>query len=69
MLTAHIRRGVSSDVPRDDWNMTAKIEELATAKRNVRWLLDHSNGLVDMKGLAYWARRVETLRAEVASAL
>lgn len=48
--------------------MTA-IDELDTAKHNVRWLLDHPNGLVDMHGLAYWARRVETLREQIIAGL
>lgn len=37
-------------------------EELEIAKRNVRWLLDHPDGLVDMHGLTYWAGRVQSLR-------
>jgi hypothetical protein len=41
------------------------IEELETAKRNVRWLLDHPDGLVDMHGLEYWAGRVVALRAKI----
>jgi hypothetical protein len=49
--------------------MSDKFEELATAKRNVIWLLDHPAGSVDMHGLAYWARRVETLREEVRASL
>lgn len=39
--------------------------ELATAKRNVAWLLEHSSGMVDMHGLTYWAGVVERLRAEI----
>jgi hypothetical protein len=46
-----------------------KMEALETAKRNVRWLLDHANGSVDMKGLVYWAGRVETLRDEIKATL
>jgi hypothetical protein len=42
-----------------------KIEELQTAKENVRWLLDNAEGLIDMKSLAYWAGVVERLREEV----
>ena len=45
------------------------LEELETAKTNVRWLLDHSNGLVDMHGLSYWAGRVEVLRKQIKEAL
>ena len=41
------------------------MEKLKVAKDNVKWLLDHNDGLVDMHGLAYWANIVETLRAEV----
>ena len=40
-------------------------EELQRAKGNVRWLLDHADGLVDMHGLAYWATRVERLREQL----
>ncbi|MCK0441297.1 hypothetical protein MUG78_18015 [Gordonia alkaliphila] len=43
--------------------------ELATAKHNVAWLLEHESGLVDMKGIVYWAGRVEALRAEIRSLL
>jgi hypothetical protein len=46
-----------------------KIEELEKAKHNVAWLLDHANGSVDMKGLVYWAGRVEALRKEVMASL
>lgn len=42
-----------------------KIKELEEAKKNVRWLLDNESGSVDMKGLEYWARRVEELRKEI----
>lgn len=43
------------------------IAEIETAKRNVRWLLDHPNGSVDCHGLVYWAGRVVALRAELAT--
>jgi hypothetical protein len=45
--------------------MENKIKELETAKENVRWLLDHAQGLIDMKGVGYWADRVEALRQEI----
>ncbi len=38
-----------------------KMEELAEAKKNVKWLLEN-DGLVDMHGIVYWADRVEKLR-------
>ncbi len=41
------------------------LEELKKAKENVRWLLDHDAGLVDMHGLGYWAMVVERLREEI----
>ena len=41
------------------------LERLLQAKENVRWLLDHESGLVDMHGLAYWAGVVERLRKEL----
>lgn len=49
--------------------MEALIVELDTAKRNVTWLLDHPNGLVDMKGLRHWAGRVESLRDQIKAGL
>ena len=49
--------------------MSALIEQLDKAKANVRWLLDHERGLVDMHGLSYWATEVERLRARVREAL
>jgi hypothetical protein len=42
---------------------------LQQAKENVRWLLDHDAGLVDMHGLQYWAGVVERLRREIKAAL
>ena len=50
-------------------DMEQKINELAIAKGNVAWLLEHEGGLVDMHGLVYWAERVEALRAEVKAML
>ncbi|UVK59881.1 hypothetical protein SEA_ALEEMILY_141 [Gordonia phage Aleemily] len=49
--------------------MSEKVAELEKAKDAVRWLLDHANGLVDMHGLAYWARRVEAIRDEIKGTL
>ena len=49
--------------------METLIEQLTEAKRNVRWLLDHERGLVDMHGLAYWAGVVERLREKVRDSL
>ena len=43
----------------------SKIEELEKAKENVLWLLKNPSGLVDMKGLSYWAKVVEDLRNEI----
>ncbi len=45
------------------------LEQLQTAKNNVRWLLDHESGLVDMHGLAYWAGEVERLRKGIREAM
>ena len=43
-----------------------KLEELQKAKSNVKWLLEEGGiRLVDMKGLTYWAKRVEELREEI----
>lgn len=49
--------------------MSEKIEQLEAAKASVRWLLDHPNGLSEMKGLTYWSGRVEALREEIRAAL
>lgn len=46
-----------------------KTRQLIVAKTNVRWLLEHESGLVDMHGLAYWAGVVERLRAEIRASL
>jgi len=40
-------------------------DKLEKAKANVRWLLDHSEGLVDMHGIAHWASEIERLRKEI----
>ena len=45
------------------------LKELEEAKANVRWLLDHPDGLVDFHGLAYWAGVVERLRERAREAL
>lgn len=45
------------------------MEKLQRAKKNVIWLLEHSEGLIDMKGLKYWAELVEDLREEVKKTL
>lgn len=45
--------------------MEEKFKELAKAKENVLFCLDHENGLVDMHGLEYWASVVEVLRKEI----
>ena len=49
--------------------MNELVDELETAKRNVLWLLQHPDGLVDMKGLKHWAGRVESVRAQIREAL
>ncbi len=42
-----------------------KIAQLEVAKKNVAWLLEHGTGLVDMKGIVYWAQVVEDMRKEI----
>jgi len=39
--------------------------KLIKAKKNVVWLLDHPDGLVDMHGIKYWAGVIERLREEI----
>lgn len=46
-----------------------KIAQLQKAKENVKWLIDHSDGLVDFHGLVYWAEVVEKLRKEIKESL
>ena len=45
--------------------MEKKFEQLQKAKSNVKWLLEHDSGLIDMHGIVYWAEVVERLRAEI----
>ena len=49
--------------------MDKKIEELEKAKKAVKWLLENSEGLVDMHGLTYWAGVIERLRTEIKESL
>ena len=44
-------------------------DELAYAKKAVISCLEDARTLVDFKGLAYWAKRVEELRIEIEKAL
>lgn len=46
-------------------NAGAIADQLAKAKHNVLWLLEHPDGLVDFHGLSYWAGVVERLRREL----
>ncbi len=43
--------------------------ELNEAKKNVMWLLENASGLIDFKGLVYWAGRVEELRELIKKSL
>ena len=45
--------------------METKLKELEYAKKAVQSELDNADCSVDFHGLAYWAERVETLRAEI----
>lgn len=49
--------------------MEKLLADLQYAKDAVRWLLDHSDGSVDMHGIAYWASRVEKLRTDIKNGL
>lgn len=49
--------------------LQSKIEELETARKNVLWLLENSEGLVDMHGIEYWARVVERTRELIKKSL
>jgi len=45
-----------------------KVKKLRKAEKNVIWLVEN-DGLVDMKGIVYWAGIVEKLRKEIKEAL
>lgn len=45
--------------------MEEKFKELEKAKKNVMYLLENSNALIDIHGLEYWAGVVEKLRKEI----
>jgi hypothetical protein len=49
--------------------MEELVKKLEYAKNSVRWLLDHSSGLVDFHGIAYWAGEIERLRKEIKEGL
>jgi hypothetical protein len=40
-------------------------DDLKKAKDAVIWLVAHGEGLIDFKGLVYWAGEVERLRDEI----
>lgn len=50
-------------------NKETDLQKLETAKKNVKWLLENANGLVDMHGLSYWAGVVESKREEIKKGL
>jgi len=52
-----------------DITLESKLEELEIAKGNVKWLLEHPEGSVDMHGIAYWAGRLESLRDLIKNSL
>lgn len=45
--------------------MNELFEQLEEAKHAVKSCLENDNTLVDMHGLAYWAKRVEALRQQI----
>jgi hypothetical protein len=45
------------------------IADLEIAKENTRELLENANCSIDMKGLEYWAGRVERLRELIKNSL
>ena len=49
--------------------LESKIQELEKAKKNVKYLLDNSESLADMKGIEHWAGRVERLRELIKNSL
>jgi hypothetical protein len=49
--------------------MNDLMEKLQEAKKNVIWLIEHADGLVDFHDLVYWAFEVERLRIEIKNIL
>lgn len=49
--------------------LESKLQELEEAKDNVKWLLEHPEGLASMHGIAYWSGRVESLRGLIKNSL
>lgn len=47
------------------YELVEKAKSLAYARDAVAYCLEHSDGLVDMKGLVYWAQVVEGLRDQI----
>ena len=41
------------------------LEKLEKAKKSVMFCLENNNGLVDFKGIVYWATEVENLRKQI----
>lgn len=41
------------------------VEKLEKAKKSVMFCLENNNGLVDFKGIVYWATKVENLRKQI----
>lgn len=41
------------------------VEKLEKAKKSVMFCLENNNGLVDFKGIVYWATEVENLRKQI----
>lgn len=45
--------------------MNELFKQLEEAKQAVKSCLESDNTLVDMRGLVYWAKRVEALRQQI----
>ena len=44
--------------------MEKLFEKIGYAKKAVIWLVSNESGMVDFRGLSYWAKELERLRAE-----
>lgn len=49
--------------------MKSCLEDLEEAKKKTKWLLEHSEGNIDMHGIEHWAGRVERLRELIKNSL
>lgn len=67
-MTKDFRNSITDNNINEEYDkdsLVYKAAELEYAKKGVEFCLKNSNGSVDMRGLEYWAGRVEKLRNEI----